>query len=200
MLNKEFLGAIALTGSISTGKSSVAKILQKHGNPVIDADKVAHKMLDLHSSDISKIFGKNTVENGLVKRDCLREIVFKDKSQLKVLEEFIHPIIHTEISHEASKYESLGQTYFIDIPLFFENKSYNIEKSLVVFTPKEIQLQRLMKRDGISVEDANNRIALQLPIDHKVDLANYVIDNSGTLENLTLECKRVLEEIKIDSN
>lgn len=200
MVNEEFKGAIALTGSISTGKSSVSKILQDLGFPIIDADKVAHSMLELHSHELSSMFGNSILQNGIVNRKKLGEIVFNDESKRKELEEFIHPIIYKTILAKASEYEAHSKVYFIDIPLFFENKSYDIKKSIVVYTPKDLQLQRLIQRDSISLEMAKSRIDMQICIEEKAKLGTHVIDNSGTKEELRMECKRVLKELNNDSN
>ncbi|MFC2073403.1 dephospho-CoA kinase, partial [Campylobacterota bacterium] len=187
-------------GSIATGKSSVVAILASYGFHIIDADKIAHKILEEQHEAIAELFGKALVKEGKVDRKALGAIVFSDSSKRKMLEGLLHPLIYKEIERLSVQQDALKKPYFIDIPLFFENERYPIEKSLVVYTPEEQQLERLMYRDGHSDEEALNRINTQIPVEEKRKRASYVIDNSGTLTQLEKECERVKEEILNDSN
>ena len=195
-----FKYAIALTGSIATGKSSTVKLLEASGFHIIDADKIAHKILDEQHQAIAEKFGETLVHEGKVDRKALGDIVFSDNTKRKALEALLHPHIYNEIERLSIEQDKLGKPYFIDIPLFFENKRYPIEKSLVVYTTKEQQLERLMQREGYTKEEALNRIQAQIPVEEKRKLATYVIDNSGTLTQLEKECERVKEEILNDSD
>lgn len=96
---------------------------------------------------------------------------------------------------EASLFESKNKPYLIDIPLFFENKNYDIARSVVVYTPKEIQIERLQKRDKCDEMTALARINNQMDIEEKKRLASFVIDNSKDLKHLTSEVERVKNEI-----
>lgn len=195
-----FKYAIVLTGSIATGKSSTVKLLEASGFHIIDADKIAHKILDEQHEAIAEKFGKTLVHEGKVDRKALGAIVFSDHKKRKELEALLHPLIYDEIERLSIEQDRLGKPYFIDIPLFFENKRYPIEKSLVVYTTEEKQLERLMQREGYTKEEALNRIKAQIPVEEKRKLATYVIDNSGTLTQLEKECERVKEEILHDSD
>ena len=195
-----FKYAIALTGSIATGKSSTVKLLEASGFHIIDADKIAHKILDEQHQAIAEKFGETLVHEGKVDRKALGDIVFSDNTKRKALEALLHPLIYNEIERLSVEQDRLGEPYFIDIPLFFENKRYPIEKSLVVYTTEEQQLERLMQREGYTKEEALNRIQAQIPVEEKRKLATYVIDNSGTLTQLEKECERVKEEILNDSD
>jgi len=195
-----FKHAIALTGSIATGKSSVVALLASYGFHIIDADKIAHQILEEQHETIAELFDKEVVKEGKVDRKALGAIVFSDSSKRKMLEDLLHPLIYHEIERLSSQQDALGKPYFIDIPLFFENERYPIEKSLVVCTTKEQQHERLMDRDGHSEEEALNRIHTQIPVEEKRRRASYVIDNSGTLTQLEKECERVKEEILNDSD
>ncbi len=195
-----FKYAIVLTGSIATGKSSTVKLLEASGFHIIDADKIAHKILDEQHEAIAQKFGETLVHEGKVDRKALGAIVFSDKTKRKELEALLHPLIYDEIERLSIEQDRLGKPYFIDIPLFFENKRYPIEKSLVVYTTEEQQLERLMQREGYTKEEALNRIHSQIPVEEKRKLATYVIDNSGTLTQLEKECERVKEEILHDSD
>lgn len=192
MLNdSEFQYAIALTGGIATGKSTVASLFRLHGFLTIDADKITHKLLDIHYKDIENIFGKEYIENQKVLRKKLGNLIFNDEIQKKRLEEFIHPLIKEEIIKESALFEKQKKPYLIDIPLFFEKQNYDIKKSIVVYLPKEIQVQRLIKRDNCTEEEAKIRINNQMDIEEKKALATYIIDNSSDLPHLQNEVERV---------
>jgi dephospho-CoA kinase len=195
-----FKYAIALTGSIATGKSSVVAQLASLGFHIIDADKIAHKILDEQHQAIAELFGSELVKEGKVDRKALGAMVFSDSSKREALEALLHPLIYKEIERLSEQQDQFKKPYFIDIPLFFENERYPIERSLVVYTTKEQQLARLMQRDGYSEEEARKRINTQIPVEEKCQQATYVIDNSGTLTQLEKECERVKEEILNDSN
>ena len=187
--------AIALTGSIATGKSTVSGYFTSFGFTVIDADTIAHKILDEQYEVIVQMFGKGISKNAKVDRKALGSIVFSDVRERKKLESLLHPFIFDEIENQATKEDRLKKPYFIDIPLFFETKRYPIHKSLVVYTPKLEQLKRLMQRDGYTKKEAASRIEMQMDIEEKRMQATYVIDNSMDILQLKDECKRVKEKI-----
>lgn len=186
---------VALTGSIASGKSTACTMLKLLGFKIIDTDAIAHSLLNENTSKIEELFGSNVISEGKVDRKALGKIVFTDNHKLQLLEDFIHPLIFLEVEKKAKKEDAFQKPYLIDIPLFFEKSSYEIERSIVVYTPKEIQLQRLMKRDGMSEENAKKRIALQMDIEQKKELATYVIDNSKDINHLHQECERVKMEL-----
>jgi len=190
--------AIALTGGISTGKSTASNILKLYGFKVIDADEISHKILDEESEKIIEIFGDEYVKNGKVDRKKLGGVIFNDKDKKKKLESLLHPLIRKEIEKRAAKSEEQGVPYFIDIPLFYETNAYNIKNVLVVYATKELQLERLVKRDGFSYEDANSRIDSQISIEEKKKLATYVVDNTKDLGHLTNELENFRRKISAD--
>ncbi len=188
--------AIVLTGGIASGKSTVTALMQLYGFRVIDADKIAHSVLDNQSKEIENAFGSEYIKDGKVDRKALGSLIFANIQKRLILEEIVHPKIREQILSEAKKQESFNKPYFIDIPLFFEREgSYNIDRVLVVYTPKEIQLDRLIKREGFSKKEALDRINAQIPIDSKRERATHLIDNSKDLAHLQRECERVKEEI-----
>lgn len=195
MNSETFKHAIALTGGIATGKSTACNLLKLHGFLTIDADKIAHKLLDQHSSNIAAMFGDQYVEDGKVLRKELGKIIFSNEQNKLKLEAFIHPLIAKEIEKESVVFEKAQKPYFIDIPLFFEKMQYPIQKCLVVYTPKALQVQRLMSRDGINEEEALLKISNQMDIEEKKNRADYVIDNAFNLKNLQKEVERVIGEI-----
>ena len=191
-----FKYAIALTGSIATGKSTVASLLALNGMRVIDADTISHEILDNSIDWVKETFGDEFVRLKKVDRAKLGELIFSNKEAKKLLEDFLHPKIKVEIEKRSQKQDRLKFPYLIDIPLFFENSNYDIKESVVVFTPPNLQLDRFMKRNGYSKEESLRRIANQLPIEEKRNRATWVIDNSKDLKHLQQECENFVDVIK----
>lgn len=188
--------AIALTGGIATGKSTVASLLGLNGLRIIDADTIAHRILEENSGWVVERFGAEFVKNGKVDRPALGKMIFSDAQAKKELESFLHPKIRAAIEEESEKQDRLGYPYLIDIPLFFETASYPIKDSVVVYTPKVLQLERFMKRNGFSEEESLRRIESQMDIEEKKARATWVIDNSFNLKHLQKECEQFVETIK----
>lgn len=188
--------AIALTGGIATGKSTVASLMGLNGLRIIDADAISHRILDENSAWVAEHFGTEFVSGGKVVRAQLGKIIFANAEAKKALESFLHPKIRTAIEDESEKQDRFEYPYLIDIPLFFETGSYPIKNSVVVYTPKEVQLERFMKRNGFSKEESLRRIESQMDIDEKRSRATWVIDNSSDLKHLQQECEQFVETIK----
>lgn len=188
--------AIALTGGIATGKSTVASLLGLHGLRVIDADAIAHKILDANVDWVKEHFGPDYIEKGKVNRPKLGQLVFSNPEAKARLESYLHPLIREEIIAQSEKQDRFKFPYLIDIPLFFESGAYDIKDSVVVYTPKEVQLERFMKRNGFSKEESLRRIESQMDIEEKKRRATWVIDNSGSLKHLQAECEKFVETIK----
>jgi len=193
--------AIVLTGGIASGKSTVSSLMKLYGFRVIDADSIAHEVLDNSLQEIAQNFGEEFIVNNKVNRKALGSLVFANEAKRKELEAIVHPKIKDRIYQEALKLEEFQKPYLIDIPLFFEREGvYDINKVIVVYTPQEIQLERLIKREGLSELEAKQRINAQIPIEEKRKKATYLIDNSKDLNHLQKECERVKEEILNGSN
>jgi dephospho-CoA kinase len=190
-----FKNAIALTGGIATGKSSVCTMLKLHGFKIIDADKVAHQMLDIHAHKIADIFGDAYVYEGKVNRKKLGTLIFSDEHKRLKLEALLHPLIKEEIQKQALPYERQNIPYIIDIPLFFEKRSYDIDEVVVVYCTKEQQLQRLVDREELSEKEAQKRIDSQMDIDEKKALASFIIDNTENIKHLQTEVHRFIKYI-----
>ena len=188
--------AIALTGGIATGKSTVASLLALNGMRVIDADSISHEILDASVSWVKENFGDEYVVGSKVDRAKLGSLVFSNLEAKKKLESFLHPKIRDEIELRSIKQDKFKFPYLIDIPLFFENGAYDIKESVVVYTPSEIQLERFMKRNGYTKEESLKRISSQMPIDEKKEKATWVIDNSKNLKHLQQEVEDFVEIIK----
>ena len=188
--------AIALTGGIATGKSTVASLMGLNGLRIIDADAISHRILDENSAWVAEHFGSEFVSGGKVIRAELGKVIFANGEAKKELENFLHPKIRAAIEDESEKQDRFEYPYLIDIPLFFESGSYPIERSVVVYTPKEVQLERFMKRNGFSREESLRRIQSQMDIDEKRSRATWVIDNSSNLKHLQQECENFVDTIK----
>lgn len=188
---------VGLTGSIATGKSTISKMFSEADVPVIDADAIAREVVEPGEVAYEKIvqhFGEEVIsEGGTLNRKRLGSIVFNDESERKALNEIIHPEIRKEMLSRRDQYIREEQPLIImDIPLLFESGLFDyVDQVLVVYIPEKLQVERLMKRDKSSKEDAQARIDAQISIEEKKDKADAVIDNSGTIE----ESRRQLMEI-----
>ncbi len=187
--------AIVLTGGIATGKSTTANLLKLYGFHVLDADEIAHEVLDAQSDQIAKLFGEQYVEDGKVLRKELGALIFGNSQERKRLEHLLHPRIKEEITHLAKAQERFKVPYFIDIPLFYETKNYDLSPVVVVYAPKELQLERLIRREGLPFQEAKRRIELQLDIEQKRQMADFVIDNSLDLKHLQQQVETFIQTI-----
>ncbi len=183
--------AVVLTGGIATGKSTATTILSLLGFRFIDADTIAHAVLDAQHAAVAERFGAELVTEGKVDRKALGAMIFADPQKRRELEALLHPLIEEAIRAQAQKQDALGKPYLIDIPLFFERGAYPIERSVVVYAPAQTQLKRLMDREGFSEAEALQRIEAQMDIEAKRAQATWVIDNTGDLAHLQAECERV---------
>lgn len=193
----KFKHAFVITGSIGSGKSTVCSILKLYGFSVIDADEISHKILDNLSNEIVKEFGENFVSNGKVLRKELGKLVFNDKEKLQILENLLHPYIKDEILKQCKELEKFQIPYFVDIPLYFEKQNYAMfDKVVVVYAPKDTLINRVKKRNLLTQNEALNRINLQIDIEKKRNLANFVINNSYDFKNLNSEIDKFIQILK----
>ena len=187
--------AVALTGGIATGKSTVCKLFEARGYKIIDADKVAHEVLGSQKAWVKEHFGASYVDENGVDRKRLGALVFSDSTKRKALEARLHPLIRAKIESLSGELDRQKQPHIIDIPLFFETGAYPIEKVVVVYASRRIQLERLIERDGCSHEEAIKRIETQMDIEEKKARATWVIDNSTTLQALEKNFDKIEKQI-----
>lgn len=189
--------AIAITGGIATGKSSVCSLLKLYGYSIIDADMIAHNALESLKGKVLLEFGSDILDsNNNIDRKKLGEIIFNNNDRKTKLESILHPFIRNEILKQAEQLEQNSKIYFVDIPLFFEAKEkYPINRVLLVYAPKEIQLHRLIKRDNIDKNLAYKKIESQLDIESKKQASTYIIDNSKDLTYLQSQIEAFLKII-----
>lgn len=180
---------IGLTGGIATGKSLVSEILRGLGAYIIDADKIAREVVEPEKpawSEIVDFFGKDIInKDKTINRKRLGEIIFNDPVKKRKLEGIVHPKVIEEENRMVKEYLKIKADgiVIIDAALLIEAGSHKrVDKLIVVYADKETQAKRLMERDGLSRPDAEKRIASQLPLDEKVKMADFIIDNSKGIE------------------
>ena len=188
-----------LTGGIATGKSTAAKLIESMGIPVIDADQIAHKLSEPGQIGYQKIvshFGQQILSNDLsIDRRELGRIIFSDTQLKSDLENILHPLIKAEVQEQRKKYQASGVPLcFYDVPLLFEKKlAKEFDTTVLIWCDNQMQLERLMKRSGLTVEEAYLRIKNQMPMIDKVSLAEHCVDNSGDIEDLEKQIKRLIK-------
>lgn len=178
---------IALTGGIASGKSAVAEMFAKQGVPVLDTDQIARDVVEPGTPTLAKLvaeFGSDILDtNGRLDRARMRVRVFSDPPQRKRLEAITHPAIREELAARSARAGGLYQIHVI--PLLIEGgRRHEYDRVLVVDTDEEAQINRLIARDRSSLEQARQILAAQVSRDERLDAADDVIVNSGTLEDL----------------
>lgn len=192
---------IGLTGGIATGKSTVADMMKKEQIPVIDADILAREAVAKEKPAFKKIieaFGKDILmESGELNRVKLGSIVFADEQKRQLLNQIIHPEVRKEMVNQRDDLIQSGHKLVVlDIPLLFESDlEHFVDYILVVSASEELQLDRLMKRNHLSEEQARNRINAQLPLEEKKKKADAVIDNSGEISETKAQLYRILNKL-----
>ncbi len=198
---KSLSHAIVITGGIGTGKSTVGSLLRLYGFKIIDADAITHNLLVKYVKELEAMFETSLMNEEGFDRKALGKIVFNDEKKRRELEEFLHPKIKEIIKDEASLCEEQGVPYILDIPLYFEGGNYQeLKEVAVVYTPKEKQWERVLKRgyeaDETKREIVKNILDIQMDIEEKKKRAKYVIDNSGSLKELQKEVEKFLDYIR----
>ena len=190
---------IGLTGGIATGKSTVSELLTAFGFKVVDADIAARKAVAKGTKGLEQVraaFGDSAItEEGEMDRKYVGEIVFNHPEKRLELNDIVHPIVREIMEEEKQSYLNQGYDVIMDIPLLFENELQNtVDEVWLVYTSESIQIERLMERNQLSLEDAKARVYSQISIDKKSRMADHVIDNLGD----KLELKQNLEQLLTD--
>lgn len=195
---------VGLTGGISSGKSTVSSYLKQLKIPVIDADEVARKVVEPNSQgarEIRKTFGSDVFEeDGSLNRQKLGSLIFSNAENRQKLDELLQPLIKIMILDEIEEYRQKGETMIVlDLPLLFEKQYEELcEEIIVVYIPKELQLERLMRRNQYTKQEALSRIDSQLSIEEKRKRATVLLDNQGTIQQLYHQVEQWLVETKND--
>jgi dephospho-CoA kinase len=195
---------VGLTGNIASGKSYVTSLFAELGAYVIDADNVVHDLLNRGTTTYDKIvleFGKQILDQGgAIDRKKLAQIVFFDEGKRRRLNALTHPEVGAEISRRILEHESSASNgiIIVDAALMVETGGYKqYDCLIVIFCDPPLQMSRLMSRDGLTEKDARARMTSQMPIEEKIKLADYVIDNSGTLQQTKERTETVYRDLLI---
>ena len=195
---------VGLTGGISSGKSTVSSYLKQLKIPVIDADEVARKVVEPNSQgarEIRKTFGSDVFEeDGSLNRQKLGSLIFSNAENRQKLDDLLQPLIKIMILDEIEEYRQKGENMIVlDLPLLFEKQYEELcEDIIVVYISKELQLERLMKRNQYTKQEALSRIDSQLSIEEKRKRATVLLDNQGTIQQLYHQVEQWLVETKND--
>jgi dephospho-CoA kinase len=192
-----------LTGGIASGKSTVSACLRSAGAVVVDADVIARQVVRKGQPAhlrIVEYFGDGILlPDGEIDRRRLAGIVFRNPRKRACLEEIVHPLVQRELKREIAVIRTRDPeaVVILDVPLLFETRmEENLSDIIVVYAPEEVQIDRLMKRDGCSRADALARVRSQLPIEEKKLRATMVVDNTGPLRETREQALGVYERLK----
>ncbi|WP_067932148.1 dephospho-CoA kinase [Alicyclobacillus kakegawensis] len=194
---------VGLTGGIATGKSTVSNMLRELGAYVVDADVWARRVVEPGTDgwrEVVEAFGPDVLRpDGSLNRAALAAIVFHDQEARRRLNAITHPRVRRGMRSESDAYlaEHPGHPVIWDVPLLFEGETRRmVQRTVVVYADEATQLARLMARNGYSQAEAEARIRAQMPIEEKRRLADYVIDNTGTLEHTREQVERVWKSLR----
>ncbi|RDU70857.1 dephospho-CoA kinase [Helicobacter aurati] len=188
-----------LTGGIGCGKSTVSKLLALEGFRIIDADIIAHEALNEKKEVVIEAFGSEIVESSQsdtisINRKMLGQIVFSDSNKKVLLESILHPIIHAKIVNLCQPLESYKSPYFVEIPLYFESTSvYEARYVICVYATRQTQIQRVQRRNNLTLEEAQSRVDSQIDIEIKRKKSDFVIENLTDLKTLQKNTESFLQ-------
>ena len=193
---------VGLTGGIASGKTTVCRLLEAKGCTIIDADVVAHHLLlpgERAYETVVKAFGRGILgDAGEIDRRKLGAQVFGNPVLLQRLNRLLHPEVIRDIRAKLETFERLARVrVIVDASLMIESDMHkSFQRLILVICRVEQQLERLMDRNGLSVEEARQRIASQMPLEDKRAFATDIIDNSGTLENTQRQVETLFEDLE----
>ncbi|EAH6864210.1 dephospho-CoA kinase [Campylobacter upsaliensis] len=189
--------AYFVSASIACGKSSFIKIANELGFESLSADLIANEITQKNAAVLAEMFLLNLDKEGKIDKKALANLIFKDKKAKEKLENFMHPKIREELLRKMQILEQKGRIFFVELPLFFESDFYqNLGKSVLIYAPKNVSLQRLMQRDGLDKDEALRRIKSQMDIEKKREMADFVIENIGSYEEFRQNCVKFVKSLK----
>lgn len=193
---------IALTGGVGSGASEAARWLQKKGINVISTDEIGHEILDYPDvkNSLVKRFGGTILDaDGNVNRSRLGEIVFSDDAARADLNSLVHPVLLDKLAERVRQDEMESGVVVMDAALIYEWEMQGFfHKVVVVTAPMELRIQRCVQRDNLSRERVLQRIRAQLPLEEKIEKADYVIENDSSIEDLHQRIEEVWSKILED--
>ena len=191
---------IGLTGSIATGKSTISRMFDDFNIPVIDADKISRDVVEPGMEAYKEIinqFGEEVLtDEKTINRATLGDLIFSDEAKRIQLNNIIHPAIRKEMLRQRDELiNKQFKSVVLDIPLLFESKlTHFVDKTIVVYADEKVQLERLMKRNNYSEEEALKRIKSQMPVKEKATLSDEVIDNNGSKHDSYIQLESLLKK------
>lgn len=192
---------VGLTGGIASGKSTVSNMLKEMNITVIDADVEARLAVKKGEPGYQRIIEEFGVDillpDGEIDRQKLGAIIFHDEQKRQQLNQIVHPEVRRRMTEQKEAAVRRGEKIVIlDIPLLFEsNLRYMVDKTILVYVDREVQLQRLMERNQLSVEEAEARILAQMLLEKKKELADELINNNGSLKDTKKQLMEILTRL-----
>lgn len=191
---------IGITGGIASGKSTVTEFLRQKGFQVVDADAVVHQLQKpggrLYQVLVEHFGEKVLLENGELNRPLLASLIFSNSEEQEWSKRTQGEIIREELAALRNQFAQTEALFFMDIPLLFEQDYASwFDETWLVYVNRDVQLERLMKRDQISKEAAESRLNSQWPLERKISLASHSLDNNGNQEQLIAQVVQLLEEM-----
>ena len=191
---------IGITGGIASGKSTVTEFLRQKGFQVVDADAVVHQLQKpggrLYQVLVEHFGEKILLENGELNRPLLASLIFSNPEEQEWSKSTQGEIIREELAALRNQLAQTESLFFMDIPLLFEqNYASWFDETWLVYVNRDIQLERLMKRDQISKEAAESRLNSQWPLERKISLSSHSLDNNRNQEQLIAQVVQLLEEM-----
>lgn len=189
---------IGITGGISSGKSTVTNFLRQRGFQVVDADALVHQLQApggrLYNILVEHFGNQVVLKNGQLNRPLLASLIFSNPEEQEWSKETQGQVILEELAALKNQLAQTEAIFFMDIPLLFE-QGYEtwFDETWLVYVDRDTQIERLMKRDSLSIDAAEARLASQWPLDKKKKLATHIIDNSGSLDQLLSQIISLLE-------
>ena len=194
---------IGITGGIASGKSTVTNFLRQQGFQVVDADAVVHQLQKPGGRLFQALvqhFGQEIIlENGKLNRPLLASLIFSNPEEREWSRITQGEIIREELATLRDQLAQMEAIFFMDIPLLFEQDYVSwFDDTWLVYVDRDVQVERLMKRDQLSKDEAKSRLAAQWPLEKKKDLASHILDNNGNQEQLITQVVSLLEGGKQD--
>ena len=191
---------VGITGGIASGKSTVTEFLRQKGFQVVDADAVVHQLQKpggrLYQVLVEHFGEKILLEKGELNRLLLASLIFSNPEEQEWSKITQGEIIREELAALRNRFAQTEALFFMDIPLLFEqNYASWFDETWLVYVNRDVQLERLMKRDQISKEAAESRLNSQWPLERKISLASHCLDNNGNQEQLIAQVVQLLEEM-----
>ena len=193
---------IGITGGIASGKSTVTEFLRQKGFQVVDADAVVHQLQKpggrLYQVLVEHFGEKILLENGELNRPLLGSLIFSNPEEQEWSKITQGEIIREELAALRNQFAQTEALFFMDIPLLFEQDYASwFDETWLVYVNRDVQLERLMKRDQISKEAAESRLNSQWPLERKISLASHSLDNNGNQEQLIAQVVQLFEEMRL---